>query len=286
MRFSLGDLELCLLRTGRFRLDGGAMFGVVAKPLWERTTKPDERNRIPLGLNCVLVRQRGHGDVLVDTGIGDKWDSKSRDIYGVENQPGIVGALAELRIQPAELKHVLNTHLHFDHAGGNTVREADGSVRATFPAARYVVQRGNLEEEARSPIELRRASYLPENFEPIVAAERFDLIEGDREVFPGVKTIVTGGHQKWHQAVLFESRGERAVFLGDIVPTAAHVNPPWIMAYDHYPLDTLAAKKRLLGEAADQGWLCLLEHEPLAPAGRVKRDGAKFRWEPVEGAAA
>jgi glyoxylase-like metal-dependent hydrolase (beta-lactamase superfamily II) len=262
------------------------MFGVVAKPLWERAARPDERNRIPLGLNCILARQRGHGDVLVDTGIGDKWDPKSREIYGIENQPGVVGALAGSGVEPGALKHVLNTHLHFDHAGGNTVREASGAVVPTFPGARYVVQRGNLFEEARSQIELRKASYLPENFEPIVALERFDLIEGDREVFPGISVVVTGGHQKWHQAVIFSSRGERAIFLGDIVPTAAHVNPPWIMAYDHYPLDTLAAKKRLLGEAADGRWLVILEHEAHAPAGRVARDGAKFRWEPVEGIAA
>ena len=285
MRYTIGDMELFLLRTGRFRLDGGAMFGVVPKPLWEKSARPDERNRISLGLNCVLARRAGHDDVVVDTGIGDKWDARGRDIYGIENEPGVVGALAAIGVEAGAVKHVLNTHLHFDHAGGNTVREADGRVRATFPAARYVVQRGNLFEEARSPIELRKASYLAENFEPIVEADRLDLVEGDRDVFEGISVIVTGGHQKWHQAVVFSSRGERALFPADIVPTAAHVNPPWIMAYDHYPLETLAMKKRLLAEAADGRWLVVLEHEPHAPVGRIARDGARFRWEPVEGKA-
>lgn len=287
MRFPLGGLELHVLRTGRFRLDGGAMFGVVPRPLWAKVAPPDERNRIALGLNCVLARGVGGGigDVVVDTGIGDKWDAKGRDIYGIENDPGIAGALERVGVAPRDVRHILNTHLHFDHAGGNTFRAADGTVAPTFPGARYVVQRGNLFEEARSPIELRKASYLPENFEPIVEAGRFDLIEGDREVYDGISVIVTGGHQKWHQAVLFESRGRRAIFLGDIVPTAAHVNPPWIMAYDHYPLDTLRAKKDLLGRAADERWLVILEHEPQTPAGRVARDGAKFRFEPLEAAA-
>jgi glyoxylase-like metal-dependent hydrolase (beta-lactamase superfamily II) len=282
MRFRLGDLTLDLLRDGRFRLDGGAMFGVVPKPLWEKKAAPDPRNRIDLALRPLLVRGGGR-TTLVDTGIGEKWDAKHRDMYAIERAPGIERELQAAGVAAEEVDLVVNTHLHFDHAGGNTVRAADGTLRLAFPRARYVVQRGNLLEEALAPNELRRASYLPENFAPVRDAGRFDLVEGDREVAPGISVVVTGGHQKWHQAVMIESRGERAIFFGDLVPTAAHVNPPFIMAYDHYPLETLAKKKDLLGRAADEGWLVLLEHEPETPAGRVFRDGERFRFEPRDG---
>jgi glyoxylase-like metal-dependent hydrolase (beta-lactamase superfamily II) len=279
MRFRLGDLRLDLLRDGRFRLDGGAMFGVVPKVLWEKKAAPDPKNRIELGLNCLLVRGGGR-TALIDTGIGEKWDAKNREIYGIERVPGIQHELRGAGVAEDEVDLVVNTHLHFDHAGGNTVRRPDGTLEIAFPRARYVVQRGNLLEEAQRPNELRRASYLPENFAPIEAAARFDLVEGDVEVAPGLSVVVTGGHQKWHQAVLLESRGERAIFFGDLVPTAAHVNPPFIMAYDHYPLETLAVKKDLLGRAADGRWLVFLEHEARDPVGRVARDGERFRWEP------
>ena len=280
MRYRLGHLDLAILRDGHFRLDGGAMFGVVPKPLWEKKSPPDARNRIDLGLNCLLVRGGGR-TALVDTGIGDKWDAKHRDIYGIERAPGIEAGLRDLGLAADEVDLVVNTHLHFDHAGGNTVAAADGTLRLAFPRARYVVQRGNLLEEALAPNELRRASYLPENFAPVREADRFDLVEGDVEVAPGISVVVTGGHQKWHQAVIVESAGQRAIFLGDLVPTAAHVNPPFIMAYDHYPLETLAKKKELLGRAAEGGWLVVLEHERGVPAGRVHRDGERFRWEPI-----
>lgn len=314
MRVAVGDLEVFVLRTGRFRLDGGAMFGVVPRPLWERLAPPDERNRIRLGLNCLLVRDRARErDVVVDTGIGSKWDAKSREMYAIEDDPGIARAVAACGVAAERVKCVFNTHLHFDHAGGNTVRveeqggrdggkgTGDGSkgdggkgdggrgtgeggpagLRLTFPNAEYVVQRGNFFEEARVAHELRRASYLPENFEPVYEAGRFRFLEGDGEAWPGVRGVVTGGHQRWHMAALVESGGEKLLFPADIVPTAAHVTPTWIMAYDHFPLETLEAKKRLLAQAVAGRWLLVLEHEPDAPLGRVARDGAKFRWEPV-----
>ncbi len=281
MRFQIGDITLDLLRTGRFRLDGGAMFGVVPRPLWVKKAPPDARNRIPLGLNCLLLRTAGRV-VLVDTGIGDKWDEKRRDIYGIETEPGLEREIRRAGAAPEDIHTVLDTHLHFDHAGGNTRALPDGSVVPAFPGARYVVQRGNLFEEALRPNERRRASYVAENFAPIEERGLFDLIEGDVEVEPGVRVVVTGGHQRFHQVVIVESRGEAAVFLGDIVPTAAHVDPPWIMAYDDFPQETLERKKDLLGQAADRGWLVILEHEPERPAGRVFRDGDRFRYEPCQ----
>lgn len=279
MRYRLGNLTLDVLRDGRFRLDGGAMFGVVPKTLWEKKKQADPRNRIDLALNCLLVRGRGR-TALVDTGIGEKWDAKHRDMYAIERAPGIERELAAAGVAAEEVDVVVNTHLHFDHAGGNTRRGADGGLTLAFPRARYVVQRGNLLEEALVPHELRRASYLPENFAPVRDADRFDLVEGDREVAPGISVVVTGGHQKWHQAVVVEDSGECAIFFGDLVPTAAHVTPTFIMAYDHYPLETLAKKKELLGRAADGRWLVVLEHEAETPVGRVLRDGEKFRWAP------
>ncbi len=282
MKFRIGRYECAVVRDGFFRLDGGAMFGVVPRPLWERRARPDKRNRIRLGLNCLLIRGDGR-TVLVDTGIGDNWDEKSRDIYAIERGGGgrgLAGALAEHGVAPDDVDLVINTHLHFDHAGGNTVRGKDGALRPAFPRARYLVQRGNLFEEALAPNELRRASYRPDDFEPLRAAERLDLVEGYAEVAPGIRVYVTGGHQRWHQVVAVRDGGERAVFLGDIVPTAAHVTPAWIMAYDHYPLKTLEKKKKLLGRAADEGWVVVLEHEPGPPVGRVRREGEKFAWEP------
>jgi glyoxylase-like metal-dependent hydrolase (beta-lactamase superfamily II) len=278
VRFWVGRFECTVLRDGRFRLDGGAMFGVVPKPLWEKRAAPDARNRIDLGLNCLLVRGGGK-TILVDTGIGDKWEKKHRDIYGIERGPGLEAELARAGVAKDEIDYVINTHLHFDHAGGNTVRDPDGALRLAFPRARYVVQRGNLMEEALAPNELRRASYLPENFLPVRDADRFDLVEGWGELMEGVTLEVTGGHQRWHQVVIVRDGKTRAIFFGDLVPTAAHVDPPYIMAYDHYPLKTLEKKKKLLGRAADEGWTVVLEHEPGVPVGKVFRDGERFRWE-------
>jgi glyoxylase-like metal-dependent hydrolase (beta-lactamase superfamily II) len=280
VRYRVGDYELHLLRTGRFRLDGGSMFGIVPKPLWERQAPADARNRIGLAMNCLLVRGAGE-TVVIDAGAGDKYDAKAREMFALETEPAVWGACSAAGAAPDEIDRVILTHLHFDHAGGGTRRTADGTLAPTFPNARYVVQRGNLEEEALT--QGARGTYYPENWEPLLAAERLDLLEGDTTLAPGISTIVTGGHQKYHQAVKIESRGERALFPCDLVPTAAHVNPPWIMAYDHYPLETLAAKRALLGAAADERWLLFLCHEVEAPVGRVARDGAKFRWEPVAG---
>lgn len=279
-RFRIGEIEAHLVRDGRFRLDGGAMFGVVPKPLWEKRAPADSRNRIELSLNCLLLRA-GPLVALIDTGIGNKWDEKGLDIYGIDRNPGLEASLAEAGIAPDQVELVVNTHLHFDHAGGNTVRGSDGRPEIAFPRARYVVQRGNLFEEALSPNELRHASYREENFAPLLEAARFELVHGDRELAPGIRTVLTGGHQKWHQAVMVESRGERAIFLGDLVPTVAHLAPAFIMSYDHYPLETLERKKEILGRASDQGWLVVLEHEPGPAVGRVAREGRGFRFEPI-----
>jgi len=273
--FTLGRLTCHALEAGIQRLDGGAMFGVVPKPLWERRIAPDDRNRIPLALRCLLV-EHDAGLVLIDTGLGNKESDKFRDIYGVENEgrdgrTRLEDALAELGHRPEEVRWVINTHLHFDHAGGNTWCTGEGRILPTFPRATYVVQRGEL-EFARHTNERTQASYPAHNFESI----RFQTVEGEVDVLPGIRCVPTPGHVPYHQSVVVESGGERACFVADLVPTTAHLPLPWIMGYDLEPLVTLESKRRLYGRAEAEGWLLVFEHDPEVVAGRLGRDGKGF----------
>jgi len=273
--FKVGRLTCHALEAGRQHLDGGAMFGVVPKPLWERRIPADERNRIPLALRCLLV-EHDDGLVLIDTGIGNKEDEKFRGIYGVENA-GAAGrtlledALRALGHGPDDIRWVINTHLHFDHAGGDTWRDPAGQVAPAFPAARYVVQRREL-DFARHTNERTAASYLPHNFEGVP----FTLLDGEAEPLPGIRCLPTPGHVPFHQSVLLESGGERACFLADLVPTSAHLPLPWIMGYDLEPLVTLESRRRLYQRAEGEGWLLVFEHDPAVVAGRLGKDGKAF----------
>ena len=280
--FQVGGLRCHTLEGGLQRLDGGAMFGVVPRTLWKTRIEPDERNRIPLAMRCVLVEHED-GLVLIDTALGNKEDAKFLDIYGVENQ-GLEGAtqledaLASAGFLPRDVKWVINTHLHFDHAGGNTTMDPDlendprRHVRPTFPNATYAVQRGDL-EFARRVNERTRASYLPRNFEPVAAANRWRLLEGDTEVLPGISVRLTPGHVPYHQAVVLRDRGETAVFVGDLFPTVAHLPLPWIMGYDLEPLRTLESKRALLAEAVAGGWRLIFEHDPKVAMGTPEQEG-------------
>lgn len=277
----VGRLTVHTLHAGVQRLDGGAMFGVVPKPLWERRARPDARNRIPLAMRCLLV-EHDDGLVLVDSGLGNKEDPKFRDIYGVENggvevegRTWLEDGLRALGHAPEDVRVLVNTHLHFDHAGGNTYRDADGQVRPTFPNARYVVRRGEL-DYATHTNERTAASYLPHNIQPVVAAGLFETVEGEAVVVPGVRVVPTPGHVPFHQSVLVESGGETLCFLGDLVPTAAHLPLPWIMGYDVEPLVTLESKRALLGRAAAEGWWVVFEHDPEVGWGRVGHDGRQY----------
>jgi glyoxylase-like metal-dependent hydrolase (beta-lactamase superfamily II) len=277
--FQVGRLTCHALEAGRQRLDGGAMFGVVPKPLWQKRIPADERNRITLALRCLLI-EHADGLVLVDTGLGNKEDAKFKDIYGVANE-GTDGrtcledALKELGYAPRDVRWVINTHLHFDHAGGNTYREVgeggEGAIRVSFARATYVVQKGEL-EFARHTNERTAASYLAPNFEPV----SFTLIAGDAEPLPGIRCLATPGHVPFHQSVLVESAGERVCFLADLVPTAAHLPLPWIMGYDLEPLVTLESKRRLYQRAEAEGWLLFFEHDAAVIAGRLGREGKGF----------
>jgi glyoxylase-like metal-dependent hydrolase (beta-lactamase superfamily II) len=276
----LGEFTLHALEAGLQRLDGGAMFGVVPKPLWERRIPPDERNRIPLALRCLLV-ETPDDLVLVETGLGNKENDKFLGIYGVENgapashptaPDRLHAAIAAAGFSPGDVSVVVNTHLHFDHAGGNTVRDGEGEVRLAFPRARYVVQRGEW-DYAHATNERTRASYIPANYDPVQAAGRFDLLPGPAEVVPGISTLLTPGHTPFHQSVLIRSGGETACFVGDLVPTMAHLPLPWIMGYDVEPLVTLESKRALLARARDERWLLVSVHDPVLPWGRLRPEG-------------
>ncbi len=269
--FQIGALRCHTLEGGLQRLDGGAMFGVVPRTLWMKRVPPDERNRIPLAMRCLLV-EHPDGLVLIDTGLGNKEEARFLEIYGVENQ-GLEGAtqledaLASVGFLPADIRWVINTHLHFDHAGGNTSMDPDleddprRHVRPTFPNATYVVQRAEL-AFARHTNERTRAGYLPPNFEPIAAAGRWQLLDGEGEVLPGISVRLTPGHVPFHQSVVLRDGGDTAVFLADLIPTVAHLPLPWIMGYDLEPLRTLESKRRLLQDAVAGGWRLIFEHDP------------------------
>ncbi len=274
-----GDLEIVILSDGYFRLDGGAMFGVVPKTLWSRRVPADERNRITLGLNCLLVRAAGK-TIVVETGTGGKMDAKRQDIYGIDHSVTLLDSLRAHNVAPEDVDIVINTHLHFDHCGWNTRRDPDGTVRPTFPRAQYYVQRGEL-EHARQPTDRDRASYWPENFEPMAESGQWVLAEGNTEVEAGVELVRLPGHTRDLQGVRLRSRGRTALFFTDLVPTTAHLPYPWIMGYDLYPLTTLEQKKEWIPRAVREEWLCLFAHDPKVPAAFLREKDGAVVAEPV-----
>lgn len=266
----LGAFEIHPVSDGRFRLDGGAMFGVVPKVLWEKCCPADESNRISLSLTALLIRANGK-NILVDTGLGPKEDEKFRRMFAVERTPTILESLKRLGLRPDDIHLVINTHLHFDHAGGNTIRENDGTIKPAFPKARYFIQHGEFEDAARAN-ERTRASYRSDNFTPIEHINQWEFLHGDTELVPGVTAIVTAGHTRCHQSVKIESEGQIAFFLGDLIPTVSHLPLPYIMGYDLFPIQTLETKQWVLDRAFEERWLLLFEHDPVVQAGYVRRN--------------
>lgn len=276
---TIGNMRVHAIQAGGQRLDGGAMFGVVPKPLWERRIPADERNRIQLGMRCLLI-EHPSGLVLIDSGAGNKENAKFIDIYGIENsgsngRTALEDGLAQVGVRPEDVDFLLSTHLHFDHAGGNTYVDEHGAVRPTFPKARYFVQRGEY-EYATHTNERTAASYFDRNYVPTMQSGQLELIEGNRDLMEGISTVVTPGHTPHHQSFVIRSGGETAVFLGDLVPTHAHLPLPWIMGYDVEPLVTLESKRELLARAEREGWTVIFEHDAAVPWGRVRHDGKAY----------
>ena len=274
----LGNLEFHVLLDGHVYLDGGAMFGVIPKVLWEKKIPADARNRIQLAMNCLLVHAGGK-TILVETGAGGKMSPKLRDIYGLAG-PFLNDRLRDHGLDRTEIDIVINTHLHFDHCGGNTRVEKD-KVIASYPNAKYVVQRGEF-EHAKNPNERDRASYFAENYMPIEAAGKLALLEADRTIAPGVELIRVPGHTANMQCVKLTGGGKTAFFFADLVPTAAHLPLPWIMGYDLYPMTTLENKKKWIPEVVQEGWIALFGHDAKTPAGHVRDRDGNWELEPIK----
>jgi glyoxylase-like metal-dependent hydrolase (beta-lactamase superfamily II) len=270
MRF--GDLTLTLVNGGNFRLDGGAMHGVVPKKIWSRLVSCDDDNRVEYATNCLLVEGGGRR-TLIETGNGDKFPAKERDIYGIDHDESAEKNLRAVGVEPESIDVVVMTHLHFDHSGGTTKRAANGNVEPVFKRARHVIQRGEY-EDATHPHERNRASYLAENFAPLASAGLLQLVDGAATVAPGVSVLPTPGHTAHHQSVLIDDgHGHKALFLGDVVPTALHVKLPFIMAYDLDVVGTLETKRALLGRAVAERWLVVFGHDKDTRAGYLGLDG-------------
>jgi methylmalonyl-CoA epimerase len=273
-RYTLGDLELVTLSDGFIGLDGGAMFGVVPRTLWEKRLPPDDSNRIPLGMRPLIVRN-GSQTLIIDAGCGDKMDSKSAQIYKLDRRYHLDHALADAGLTAEDIDIVVASHLHFDHVGGFTALR-DGRVVPRFPKARYIAHRAEW-EDATHPHDRNRASYLQENFVPLQDAGVLTLVDDNAEIIPGVRYRRSGGHTPNHQVVMIESGGKTAVFTADMYPTSLHVPDPWLMGYDLYPMDTLAFKKQFAVEAIEKEYLLFFEHDPSMAAGYLReKDGKRY----------
>lgn len=276
----LGEMQLHVVNDGGFRLDGGAMFGVVPKTLWEKRSPSDEHNRIRMTANCLLIDAPG-GLVLVDTGLGDKNDERFRDMFGMgDDDVRLPDALRAAGYALEDVEHVVLTHLHFDHCGWNTHFEGDHLV-PTFANATYWIERGEV-EHARIPTLRDRASYDFRNWEPLFEAGVVRQFDDFAEPVTGVRAIKARGHNADMCVVEIESEAERAVYWADLVPTTHHLPYPWVMGYDLFPLDTLANKQAWLPRAHAGEWICFFEHDPDVPCGRLlESKPGRFSVEPI-----
>jgi len=278
-RTTLGDFELTVISDGLFYLDGGAMFGVVPKPLWEKKMPVDAQNRLHLGMNSLAIRTGDH-TILIETGAGNKLPDKTRRIFDTQQQ--LLSNLEAAGFAPDDFDIVISTHLHFDHCGWNTVRRADGVLLPTFPRARYYYQRGEL-AHAHQQHERDRVSYLTENYDPLVASGRATLLSGDAQIAPGIRVQLFPGHTEHHQAVIIESQNQKAAHVGDLIPTSSHLHPTWVMGYDLSPIDCIDNRHRYYRDAIPQRWLTIFSHDPATPWAYISRDSqGRYLAEPVE----
>jgi glyoxylase-like metal-dependent hydrolase (beta-lactamase superfamily II) len=265
-RLTLGDFELTAVSDGIYHLDGGAFFGVIPKVLWEKRVQVNEKNLVPTGLNSVIVRTDAQ-TVLIETGIGNKLPERMTQIFG---QPALLlKNLDAIGISPEDIDVVINTHLHFDHCGWNTVRHGAGFA-PTFPNAKYYVQRGEWnhahEHQRDSP------SYYSENYDPLVESGQMELLDGDQEILPGISVKVFPGHTRDMQSVILTSGGRTACYISDLIPTSAHIDLTWGMAFDLYPLETIESRKQYYSQAVPENWLTMFTHDPNVPWAYIGKD--------------
>jgi glyoxylase-like metal-dependent hydrolase (beta-lactamase superfamily II) len=266
-RTTIGDFELTVFSDGTYLLDGGAFFGVIPKIMWEKKMTPDSKNRVSGGLNSLLVRT-GDQNVLIETGIGNKLSERMIKFYG---QPAkLLGNMTAAGIAPEDIDVVINTHLHFDHCGWNTIRQNERVV-PTFPKAKYYVQEGEW-RHANGHFERDRISYISDNYNPLVDSGQMELLRGDREIVPGISVRIFPGHTAYMQAVIIESGGRKACYISDLIPTRAHIDITWGMAFDLFPVDTIESKKKYYAESISAKWLTVFTHDPKLPWAYVERD--------------
>jgi glyoxylase-like metal-dependent hydrolase (beta-lactamase superfamily II) len=286
-RLTLGDFELSIFSDGTYRLDGGAFFGVIPKTMWSRRVEADERNYVAAGLNSLLIRT-GKQTVLVETGMGNKLSERMVKFYG---QPAkLLENLAAGGVAPEDVDIVINSHLHFDHCGWNTVRDKNGKIVPTFPRAKYYAPKGEW-QYARRPSERDLISYIPENYDPLVESGHMTLLDGGEEIVPGISVETFRGHTAHMQGVIIggdshpvatgatrvgqptdSSPGKTACYISDLIPTTAHIDLTWGMGFDLYPLDTVESKKRYYARAIPGKWLSVFTHDPTTPWAYVEKD--------------
>lgn len=279
-KIALGNFEIYGLRDGFFYLDGGAMFGVVPKPLWEKSFPADESNRIRMGLNSILI-QTDKELILVDTGVGSVTPPKFYEYYAIDRKPDLLESLKNLGFAPEEITFVINTHLHFDHCGGNTYENPQGDIVPTFPNAVYVIQKGEW-EYALNPHYRDGVSYFKDNFLPLREHGQLRLVDGNAEVTQGVYVELMPGHTSFHQGVKVRSGAETLVFFGDMVPTSAHIGLGYIASYDLFPVTTLETKLVFFDKAVKEKWIIAFDHDPVHYFGRIKKAKDKYTFEPLK----
>jgi glyoxylase-like metal-dependent hydrolase (beta-lactamase superfamily II) len=272
----IGAYKLTIINTGYFRLDGGAMFGIIPRPLWEKTNPPDHQNRIKLAARSLLL-QKGRKNILIDTGMGNKWDDKSKSIYDIENDISLESELLKVGLKPEDITDVILTHLHFDHTGGSTILE-NGKLYPAFPSARYYVQKKNLEWGMNST-DRDRGSYIKDNFMPLIDLGVLELLNGDIQFDENLHLMVVNGHTFGQQLVKVSDGSKTLLYCCDLIPTASHIPLPYIMGYDLQPLVTLADKKNLLHKALDENWFLFFEHDPETAFATVTKTEKGYKAE-------
>jgi len=280
-RLTLGNFELSIFSDGTYPLDGGALFGVVPKVMWSRKAAAafgpdfavDDKNCVTSGLNSLLIRMEkpstGKQTVLVETGMGNKLSDRMIKFYGQPAQ--LLANLAAAGVAPEDIDIVINTHLHFDHCGWNTMRDSNGKIVPTFPRAKYYAPEGEW-QYARKPSERDAISFISDNYDPLVASDQMTLLKGGEEIVPGISVQTFPGHTANMQAVIVQSGGQTACYISDLIPTTAHIDLTWGMSFDLYPLQTIASKKHYYAKSIPEKWLTVFTHDPKTPWAYVEKD--------------